>query len=431
MLFVRNTVRFLILFGAVSIALSIGANLIMAQGNTAMSSALQPPNSEGAMEGVNLQRTNYYPGAGVELTNTVIWKSPKYFVLNYDVPQLKDAALSAFESVSVGFSDPVLANGLLYFRLTRGVRQHCLFAIDQSNGVSVWRFESKVALSSPAIASNQLYVESADGIVYAFDASTGREVWRYSVKGEQWTIGAAPAVADGVLYVSTGSGNLYALDIQTRQPRWVFKAKGALTSPTLVGGSIYVGSDKGYVYAVDRKSGEEQWNVKVKSRPDSPVAVDGSIYLRTQEGVLWALDAKTGQEKWNIKSGGKVRSAAPTTSVTIGTSLAVHNQKIYFGGAQDDINFLYAIDAANGQERWQLATGGACRAPVVNDDTIYIGCQGKLFAVDAQSGKSKWELDERATADGQIVKAVPSSPALANGRLYFFTDEGFVYALGK
>ncbi|MDX6711466.1 MAG: eukaryotic-like serine/threonine-protein kinase [Blastocatellia bacterium] len=417
-------------FGALVLTLILHAGSVLAQDPSVISSSLKiPASSDGAMDGVNLQRTNSYPGKSAQLTNKVLWKSPKFFVMNYEAALTKGVDPASLEYAEVGFSDPVIADGLLYFRLGRGVRQYVLFALDQSNGAAVWRFESKMPLSAPAVAGDTLYLESTEGILYALDARTGREKWRYSAKDEHWTVGASPAVADGMIYFTGLAGNLNALDMKTRQPKWVFKSKGTLTAPTVTESTIYVGSEKGFIYALDKKSGEEQWNFKAKAKPNNPVIMDGSVYFRTEAGVLFALDAKTGQEKWNTKVGGKVQSVSPITTVTIGTSLAVHNNSIFFAGAENETDFLYAIDSSNGQQRWKFATNGPCRAPIVTDDIVYVGCVGKLFAIDAQNGTMKWGIEAKTESEGKTVKVVPSSPALNNGALFYVTDEGFVYAL--
>ena len=417
-------------FWALVLTLMLHAGSVLAQDPPAISSSLKiTSSSDGAMEGVNLQRTNSYPGKSAQLTNKLLWKSPKYFVMNYEAAVTKGVDQTSPDYAEVGFSDPVIANGLLFFRLTRGVHQYNLFAIDQSNGVAVWRFESKAPLSAPSVAGDTLYLESTEGILYALDAKSGREKWRYSVRNEHWAVGASPAVVDGMIYFTGVSGNLNALDMQTRQPKWVFKAKGAVTAPTVTASTIYVGSEKGFIYALDKTSGEEQWNFKAKAKPNNPVIMDGSVYFRTEAGVLYALDAKTGQEKWNTKVGGRVQPVSPITSVTIGTSLAVHNNSIFFAGAENETDTLYAIDSSNGQQRWKFATNGPCRAPVVTDDMVYIGCVGKLFAVDAQNGTMKWGVEAKTESEGKTVKVVPSSPALNNGTLFYVTDEGFVYAL--
>jgi outer membrane protein assembly factor BamB len=430
MLYMLKSAIKLLPYGALVLTLMLHAGGVLAQDPSGISSSLKiAASSDGAMDGVNLQRTNSYPGKIAQLTNKVLWKSPKYFVMNYEAASTKGVDPTSPDYAEVGFSDPVIADGLLYFRLARGVRQYCLFALDQSNGSAAWRFESKVPLSAPAVAGDTLYLESTEGVLYALDAKSGREKWRYSAKDEHWAVGPSPAVADGVIYFTGLGGSLNALDMQTRQPKWIFKGKGALTPPTLTESTVYVGSEKGYLYALDKKSGEEQWNFKVKGKPNSPVIMDGSVYFRTGEGVLYALDAKSGQEKWNTKVGGKVQLVSPITSVTIGTSLAVNDKAIFFAGAENDSDFLYAIDNNNGQQQWKLATNGPCRAPVATDDIVYIGCVGKFFAVDAKSGTTKWGIEAKAEAEGKAVKVVPSSPAFNNGTLFYVTDQGFVYAL--
>src|SRR4029077_7626656 len=186
-----------------------------------------------------LQRTNSYPGKSVQLTNKVLWKSPKFFVMNYEAALTKGVDPTSVDYAEVGFSDPVIADGLLYFRLARGVRQYVLFALSQSNEAAVWRFESKIPLSAPAVAGDTLYLESTEGILYALDAKSGREKWRYSAKDERWIVGVSPAVAEGMIYFTALMRNPNALDMQTRHPKWVFKAKGALTAPTVTASTIY------------------------------------------------------------------------------------------------------------------------------------------------------------------------------------------------
>src|SRR5258705_648453 len=137
-------------FGALILTLMLHADGVLAQDPSAISSTLKiAASSEGAMDGVNLQRTNSYPGKSAQLTNKVLWKSPKFFVMNYEAALTKGVDPTSVDYAEVGFSEPVIADGLLYFRLARGVRQYVLFALDPSNRAAVWRFESKSRLSAP------------------------------------------------------------------------------------------------------------------------------------------------------------------------------------------------------------------------------------------------------------------------------------------
>jgi outer membrane protein assembly factor BamB len=91
--------------------------------------------------------------------------------------------------------------------------------------------------------------------IYAYDALTGRTLWKTEV--EDWAT-SDPVVSDGV--VSVGSGNhemregprhLYALDAQTGVELWKFKADARLlTAPALSPDAIYILSVSGAIYAL-------------------------------------------------------------------------------------------------------------------------------------------------------------------------------------
>ena len=63
--------------------------------------------------------------------------------------------------------------------------------------------------TSPAVANGVVYVGSADGNVYALNASTGAKLWSYHAGG----IDSSPAVANGVVYVGSADGSLYAFGL--------------------------------------------------------------------------------------------------------------------------------------------------------------------------------------------------------------------------
>ena len=62
---------------------------------------------------------------------------------------------------------------------------------------------------------------------------------------------SSPAFADGVVYFGSTDDYLYALDATTGQEKWKFKMGGhAVSSPVVAGGVVYVGSSDGYLYAI-------------------------------------------------------------------------------------------------------------------------------------------------------------------------------------
>jgi outer membrane protein assembly factor BamB len=54
-----------------------------------------------------------------------------------------------------------------------------------------------------------------------------------------------------MVYFGSGDGRLYALDARTGQEKWRFKTDGGVnSSPAVAGGVVYFGSTDGYLYAV-------------------------------------------------------------------------------------------------------------------------------------------------------------------------------------
>ncbi len=136
---------------------------------------------------------------------------------------------------------------------------------------------------------------------------------------------------------------------------------------------------------------------------------------------------------WKFKTGAKILGS-PT----------LYDGAIYVGSGDHN---LYSVDAASGQLKWKFETRGPVNSsPAAADGTIYVvSVDGRLYAVDAATGKEKWHYstkgESRFTAPG-IHGAIPrtemmadpfdvflSSPAIANGVVYFGSGDHNVYAI--
>lgn len=73
--------------------------------------------------------------------------------------------------------------------------------------------------ASPVITDGVVYLAARGAGVYALDAETGDQLWRFPNEGIV-TVLAAPAVADGVVYVNADDTKLYALDAETGELQW-------------------------------------------------------------------------------------------------------------------------------------------------------------------------------------------------------------------
>ena len=124
-----------------------------------------------------------------------------------------------------------------------------------------------------------IYVTTAWSKVYAFDAKTGKELWKYDPKvpGE-WAVNACCDVVNrgvaawnGKVYLATIDARLIALDAATGKPVWdVYTIEPgqpyAITgAPRVAKGKVLIGqggsefSQRGYVSAYDAETGKLDW----------------------------------------------------------------------------------------------------------------------------------------------------------------------------
>jgi len=98
----------------------------------------------------------------------------------------------------------------------------------------------------PVIRQGRLYAGSNDGYVYAYEAVTGRELWRFRAAPVErripvygklistWPVAGGVVVSNGVLYAAAGIAHydgthLYALDAITGRIKWHNNTSGAIS----------------------------------------------------------------------------------------------------------------------------------------------------------------------------------------------------------
>ncbi|MFJ2186671.1 PQQ-binding-like beta-propeller repeat protein [Kitasatospora sp. NPDC087861] len=183
-------------------------------------------------------------------------------------------------------SHPVERGGVLY--VTAGTR---VYALDAASGVERWRFEAPVVLFTPPVLdADAVYVADYLGTVYALDAGTGRDRWRGVTGSRQ---GAEPVVVgDGMVLVGSGEV-LYAFEAASGRERWRYTARGEIVgSPAVADGLVHLGSRDHSLHTLDLASGQLRWELGTKGElTGSPVAVGGRVFVGSKDRCVYALDA--------------------------------------------------------------------------------------------------------------------------------------------
>jgi len=143
-----------------------------------------------------------------------------------------------------------------------------------------WSFEMDVTESiqtAPIVYDGVMYVTSSFNHLFALDASTGKELWRY-VHAMSPTVSLCCGpnnrgveVLDGLVYMGTLDSQLVALDARTGAVAWTRQVADPLRgysitmAPTVVSGKVLIGlagaeyGIRGALSAFDAKSGSAVW----------------------------------------------------------------------------------------------------------------------------------------------------------------------------
>lgn len=132
----------------------------------------------------------------------------------------------------------------------------------------------------------------------AYDAATGKEIWRVSY-GDGFSNVPRPVYGHGLVFITTGFHQPAVLavrldgagDVTKSHVAWRLDRGAPFTpSPLLVGDELYVVNDGGITSCVDARSGEVRWLQRLPGAYSaSPVYADGRIYFLNEEGVATVI----------------------------------------------------------------------------------------------------------------------------------------------
>lgn len=146
-------------------------------------------------------------------------------------------------------------------------------------------------LPAVTVGDGVVYIGGEDRRFYAFDLATAAELWSMDMEAGA---SSQPVVVDGTVYVGDYAGYLFAVDAQSGKERWRFAAGDWVNTPVVNDSTVYVTSENDYLYALDAQTGEEQW----RYTPDLtivslPVIDNGIAYLGVLEpGVVQGNDLR-------------------------------------------------------------------------------------------------------------------------------------------
>lgn len=213
-----------------------------------------------------------------------------------------------------------------------------MYALDAKTGALAWAFRTGgVVHSSPALAGENLVVGSWDGAVYALDAASGEQRWRFQTQTEQKVnvmtgIQASPSVDGDTVYIGSRDGFFYALDAGSGRQKWRYDAQGTWVAASAAQDRerVYVGtSDTGLLLALDKRSGRELYRHPMQVWTfASPLVMGDLVVAASMKGELHALDAAAGKLRWRWRT----EEAAANASRIVGADGKFDSERLFAGG---------------------------------------------------------------------------------------------------
>ena len=242
------------------------------------------------------------------------------------------------------------------------------------------------------------------------NVGTLTEQWSWS---DENAAPSEPSVVDGVVYVAWTNGVVRAFDATTGSVSWSFTFDDndpIQGSPAVADGMVFIGAGHGMFHALDATTGAPVWSVDVGEGPQSPAVVDGVIYVATRYAVV-ALDADTGDELW--------RTEAPDDATVVELALDTASDTVVASAYTDPRNdgSIFALSMDDGSLRWSTPIAAPWYAPSVSDGTAFVWSHDAvLYAVSVETGAIRWQ---QKTDNPTELGGWPSgTPVVAEGVVY-------------
>ena len=305
-----------------------------------------------------------------------------------------------FSGEPLKFGDVVVVGGSIN---STGKPDPTLYAISTETGQEAWRFTTgatgKEFIAGTVSDGKLIFAPSGDGELYALDPSQKENsgpkvVWKFTTGNRLWSL---PLLANGKLYQGSFDHKLYAIDAATGKELWRFEAATApiAVQPVLKDGVLYFGAFDSVFYAVNAADGSLKWKTSVDGWvwTDAALSADG-IYFGDVRGKLYALSLATGQRQWTFEARDAIK-AQPLISDTMMYVVSVDTNVYAFNLAQVKPDAAGVVDM-NGTAWRNETTGRRLMAkPVLVGNSLLVPVFDgdiKVWALDAGNGSRKFQF---------------------------------------
>lgn len=338
--------------------------------------------------------------------------------------------------VGTGYAAPI-AVGDRVFAFSRQGDDEVMRALDAATGKTVWETKYDATYSpnraatgkhgtgpksTPTFADGRLFTLGMSGIVTAFDATTGKQLWQKPrpVIEPLYHTAMSPLVDGGLLILHVGghnAGALTAFDARTGDVKWSWNGDGpAYGSPIaadLGGTRQVITMTQDNLVGVSVATGELLWkrpySVRSTRNAVTPIVHNQTVIVSGlgMPVIGFRVINKAGQ--WTSEDVWTNNDVTMdmSTGVVIGSSL--------FGFSPRNSGQYFAIDANTGQTQWLSEPRAAENAAVVRAGTLWFALDTEARLSVARANPKQMEILKRYTV---AESATWAQPVLSGQRVF-------------
>ena len=301
------------------------------------------------------------------------------------------------------------------------VRQ--LWTRDTGEGTQL-RFLNRL---QPLLAGGRVFTVDTGGQLQAFDAATGRRLWRQDT-GLPALAGPAGNAERLLLTSREGDVALFRVTPKGLDETWRVRVAGEIRSPAVLDGEqVFLRSVDGKLHVLDAANGNTLWNVSRRVPPlsltgtSSPLVTPERVIGGFDNGKLVAYNRADGSVDWELTVSVPSGRSEIERLVDLDGQFVLRDGVIYVSAYQGD---LTAVTEASGQVLWTRKFS-SYQAIEIDDEALYLTDDNShLWAIDRRSGSAFWKQDE---LDARKLTA----PRLVGDYLVAADLDGYVHWFDK
>ena len=286
---------------------------------------------------------------------------------------------------------------------------------------------SRILTAPPIMAEGKVFAKDAQSTVSAFDADTGKLIWRVTLAPDKARdtdeFGGGLAYYGGRLFVTTGFASVFSLDPNDGKELWASSVSAPVRgAPLVFGDRVFAISIDNRIQALAAVDGSDLWQYTALQEiagfvgGTSPAGSGEYVVAPFSSGELVGLRLDNGRPLWNeslIGARGESRAFGNLADIR-GRPVIDRGVVIAMGSG----GLLTAVQLRSGQRLWERPIGGSQTPWPAGRFLFVVTGSADIAAFGRDAGKIKWVTPLTQYMDDKRRKPVQwAGPVLAGDRL--------------